>query len=40
MQPSWGIANYVYNNEIDYIQNAELKEKTGTPNIIGCIRLG
>ena len=39
-QPGGGTVNYVYNNTIDYIQDAELKEESGTPNIIGSIRLG
>ena len=39
-QPGGGTVNYVYNNTINYIQDAELKEESGTPNIIGSIRLG
>ena len=39
-QPGGGTVNYVYNNTIDYIQDVELKEESGTPNIIGSIRLG
>ena len=30
----------MYKNSINYIQDAELKEESGTPNIIGCIRAG
>ena len=39
-QPGGGTVNYVYNNIVDYIQDVELKEESGTPNIIGSIRLG
>ena len=39
-QPGGGTVNYVYNNTIDYIQDVELKEESGTPNIIGSIRIG
>jgi len=39
-QPGGGTVNFVYSNIIDYIQDAELKEESGTPNIIGSIRLG
>ena len=39
-QPGGGTVNFVYNNNIDYIQDVELKEESGTPNIIGGIRLG
>jgi selenocysteine lyase/cysteine desulfurase len=39
-QPGGGTVNYVYTNFIDYIQDVELKEESGTPNIIGGIRLG
>ena len=39
-QPGGGTVNFVYKKMIDYIQDAELKEESGTPNIIGGIRLG
>ena len=39
-QPGGGTVNYVYNNMVNYIQDVELKEESGTPNIIGSIRLG
>ena len=39
-QPGGGTVNFVYKNLIDYIQDVELKEESGTPNIIGSIRLG
>ena len=39
-QPGGGTVNFVYKNMIDYIQDVELKEESGTPNIIGGIRLG
>ena len=39
-QPFGGTVNYVYNNMAYYIRDAELKEESGTPNIIGSIRLG
>ena len=38
-QPGGGTVNFVYKNLIDYIQDVELKEESGTPNIIGSIRL-
>ena len=39
-QPGGGTVNFVYNNAAYYIQDVELKEESGTPNIIGSIRLG
>ena len=39
-QPGGGTVNFVYNNAANYIQDVELKEESGTPNIIGSIRLG
>ena len=39
-QPGGGTVNFVYKNMIDYIQDVELKEESGTPNIIGSIRIG
>ena len=39
-QPGGGTVNFVYNNIVDYIHDVELKEESGTPNIIGSIRLG
>ena len=39
-QPGGGTVNFVYNNVAYYIQDVELKEESGTPNIIGSIRLG
>ena len=39
-QPGGGTVNFVYKNMIDYIQDVELKEESGTPNIIGSIRVG
>ena len=39
-QPGGGTVIYVYNDTIDYIQDVELKEESGTPNIIGSIRIG
>ena len=39
-QPGGGTVHYVYKNYIKYIQDVELKEESGTPNIIGSIRLG
>ena len=39
-QPGGGTVNFVYKNMIDYIQDVELKEESGTPNIIGGIRVG
>lgn len=39
-QPGGGTVNFVYKNWIDYIQDVEFKEESGTPNIIGGIRLG
>ena len=39
-QPGGGTVSFVYKDDIDYIQDVELKEESGTPNIIGGIRLG
>ena len=39
-QPGGGTVNFVYKNNVDYIQDVELKEESGTPNIIGAIRAG
>ena len=39
-QPGGGTVNYVYNNEVYYIQDVELKEESGTPDIKGIIKLG
>ena len=39
-QPGGGTVNFVYNNIAYYIQDVELKEESGTPNILGSIRLG
>ena len=39
-QPGGGTVNFVYKDYIDYIQDVELKEESGTPNIIGSIRIG
>ena len=39
-QPGGGTVAFVYKDDIDYIQDVELKEESGTPNIIGGIRLG
>ena len=39
-QPGGGTVEFVFNEEIDYLQDVELKEESGTPNIIGGIRLG
>ena len=39
-QPGGGTVNFVYKNFAYYIQDVELKEESGTPNIIGSIRLG
>ena len=39
-QPGGGTVNFVYKNMVDYIQDVEFKEESGTPNIIGGIRIG
>jgi len=39
-QAGGGTVVYVYNGDIDYILDNEIKEESGTPNIIGNIRLG
>ena len=39
-QPGGGTVNYVYKDRVDYISDVEYKEESGTPNIIGSIRLG
>ena len=39
-QPGGGTVNFVYRDMIDYIHDVEFKEESGTPNIIGSIRLG
>ena len=39
-QPGGGTVNYVYKEMIDYSHDVESKEESGTPNIIGSIRLG
>ena len=39
-QPGGGTVSFVYKNMIDYIHDVEFKEESGTPNIIGSIRLG
>jgi len=39
-QAGGGTVIFVYKNNIDYILDPELKEESGTPNIIGSIRLG
>jgi selenocysteine lyase/cysteine desulfurase len=39
-QPGGGTVNFVYKNMVDYIQDVEFKEESGTPNIIGSIRVG
>ena len=39
-QPGGGTVNFVYKDNIDYIHDVEYKEESGTPNIIGSIRLG
>jgi selenocysteine lyase/cysteine desulfurase len=39
-QPGGGTVNFVYRDMIDYIHDVEYKEESGTPNIIGSIRLG
>ena len=39
-QPGGGTVNFVYKDMIDYIHDVEYKEESGTPNIIGSIRLG
>ena len=39
-QPGGGTVNFVYKEMIDYIHDAEYREESGTPNIIGSIRLG
>ena len=39
-QPGGGTVHFVYKDFIKYIQDVELKEESGTPNIIGSIRVG
>ena len=39
-QPGGGTVEFVFDDEIDYLQDIELKEESGTPNIIGGIRIG
>ena len=39
-QPGGGTVNFVYKEMVDYIHDVEYKEESGTPNIIGSIRLG
>lgn len=39
-QPGGGTVNYVLKDAINYIKDVELKEESGTPNIIGSIRIG
>ena len=39
-QPGGGTVNFVYKNMVDYIQDVEFKEESGTPNILGGIRIG
>ena len=39
-QPGGGTVHFVYKEKAEYIRDVELKEESGTPNIIGSIRLG
>ena len=39
-QPGGGTVHFVYKENINYIRDVEFKEESGTPNIIGAIRLG
>ena len=39
-QPGGGTVHFVYKDKILYIQDVELKEESGTPNIVGSIRIG
>ncbi len=39
-QAGGGTVNYVYKGDIDYSLDVEVKEESGTPNIIGGIRVG
>lgn len=39
-QPGGGTVHFVYKEQVEYIRDVELKEESGTPNIIGSIRLG
>ena len=39
-QPGGGTVNFVYKDIIDYSYDIERREESGTPNIIGSIRLG
>ena len=39
-QPGGGTVHFVYKNSINYIKDVEYKEESGTPNIVGAIRLG
>ena len=39
-QAGGGTVVYVYNGDIDYVLDNEIKEESGTPNILGNIRIG
>ena len=39
-QPGGGTVHFVYKDFINYIKDSEVKEESGTPNIIGTIRIG
>ena len=39
-QAGGGTVVYIYNGDIDTVLDNEIKEESGTPNIIGNIRLG
>ena len=39
-QPGGGTVHFVYKDNINYYIDVEFKEESGTPNIIGAIRLG
>ena len=39
-QAGGGTVNYVYKGDIDYSLDVEVKEESGTPNILGGIRIG
>ena len=39
-QAGGGTVNFVYHGDVDYIRDIELKEESGTPCILGSIRVG
>ena len=39
-QPGGGTVHFVYKDNINYIKDVEFKEESGTPNVMGAIRLG